>query len=81
MPDYKIKPYELDKSIRLDRSKLDKPFVTINSLTQASVVSSAIKQNKEYLSTIIDIGFLDVTTYILDFLANSIQGIEKEDGV
>lgn len=51
---YKIKPYELDKSIRLDRSKLDKPFVTINALARASVVSSAIKQNKEYLSTIID---------------------------
>lgn len=78
---YKIKPYELDKSIRLDRSKLDKPFVTINALARASVVSSAIKQNKEYLSTIIDPGFIDVKTYILDFLANAIQGIEKEEGV
>lgn len=57
---YKIKPYELDKSIRLARSKLDKPFVTINALARASVVSSAIKQNKEYLSTIIDPGFIDV---------------------
>lgn len=75
---YKIKPYELDKSIRLDRSKLDKPFVTINSLELASVVSGAIKHNKEYLSTIIDPGFIDATTYTLDFLANSIQGIEKE---
>ena len=65
-----------DITTNFDVTKLVAPTMTIQSFEQASAVSESIRQNYEYLSTIIDRNLLDVTVHTLGFLENAVKEIK-----